>query len=249
MSTLSDDVADPELAAGLLLARHGQAYYARRLDDLADDELDAESLLPGWSRRTLAAHVGLNARALCNLTTWARTGVETPMYSSTEQRERDIEVTSARPVADIRDLNRRAANDLDQQWRDLPRSAWRQQVRTAQGRLVPASETVWMRTREVWLHAVDLRNGGQIEHFPPELHDSLIDDLLRMWRRRAGDAGDNLELRATDRSRTWRLVQDRPAAYTVVGTAAQLVAWGTGRDRHAARAADGRPAPVAPTWL
>lgn len=46
------------------------------------------------------------------------------------------------------------------EWRDLPDANWTHEVRTAQGRTVPASETVWMRTREVWVHAVDLDNGG-----------------------------------------------------------------------------------------
>lgn len=249
MPTHADDVDDRALAAGLLLARRGQAYYSRRLHDLADDDFDAESLLPGWSRRTLAAHVGLNARALMNLLEWARTGVETPMYASTEHRDREIDVTAGWSVTAIRELNRHAASELDRQWRELPRSAWQQPVRTAQGRLVPAYETVWMRTREVWVHAVDLRNGGDVGQFPSELHDLLIEDLIRMWRRKATDPGENLELRALDRPRTWRLVDDRPATRTVVGTAAQLVAWGTGRDRHAVQSADARPAPVAPAWL
>lgn len=249
MPACTDDVADPAFMAGLALARRGQAYFSRQLDDLTDDEFDAPSLLPGWSRRTLVAHVGLNARALTHLTDWARTGVKTPMYSSPAQRERDIEVTATLPVAALRRLSEQEARHLDAKWRDLPAAAWQNRVETAQGRLVPVSETVWMRTREVWLHAVDLKNGAEVAHFPAELHALLIEDLLRMWRRRSTDTSDNLELRALDRSRSWRLHHDRPVASTVVGTAAQLVAWGTGRDRLAAKSADGHPAPVAPTWL
>jgi maleylpyruvate isomerase len=249
MPVRSDDAAEPALASGLLLVGRGQAYFSRQLDELADDDFDADSLLPGWSRRMVAAHVGLNARALTNLTEWARTGVETPMYSSPQQREHDIQVTATLPIAALRHLSEHAANHLDVQWRDLPQLAWQHQVRTAQGRLVPVSETIWMRTREVWLHAVDLRNGGDVAQFPAELHDLLIDDLIRMWRRRATDTSENLELRALDRPRTWRLAEERPATSTVVGTAAQLVAWGTGRDRLAAQSVDGRPAPIAPTWL
>jgi maleylpyruvate isomerase len=244
-----DDVSDPALAADLLLVRRGQRYFSQQLTALADDELDADSLLPGWSRRTVAAHVGLNAQALMHLVEWARTDVETPMYASQEQRDRDIAITAAWPVAAIRRLNEQAAVDLHRAWRDVPRPAWRHEVRTAQGRLVPASETVWMRTREVWLHAVDLRNGGEIAGFPAELLDRLLGDLVRTWCRRADDSGDNLELHPLDRSRTWRLFDDRPASSVIVGTAAQLVAWGTGRDHRAAAAADGRPAPPAPTWL
>ena len=249
MPASKDDVGDVALAADLLLVRRGQTYFSGRLTALADHELDADSLLPGWSRRTVAAHVGLNAQALVHLADWARTGVETPMYASQEQRDRDIAVTATLPVAAIRQLNEHAAVELDEAWRALPRSAWRQDVRTAQGRLVPASETVWMRTREVWLHAVDLRNGGEIAEFPAELLDRLLGDLIGMWRRRADDGSHNLELRALDRSRTWRLFDDRPATSVIVGTAAQLVAWGTGRDHLAARTAAGRPAPPAPKWL
>lgn len=244
-----DDIGDPGLAADLLLVRRGQTYFSQQLTALADDELDVDSRLPGWSRRTVAAHVGLNAQALLHLVEWARTGVETPMYASQEQRDRDIAITATLPVPSIRQLNEHAAEDLHRAWRDLPRSAWRHQVRTAQGRLVPASETVWMRTREVWLHAVDLHNGGEIAGFPAELLDRLLGDLVRTWCRRADGSSDNIELRALDRSRIWRLFDDRPASSVIVGTAGQLVAWGTGRDHLAATAADGGPAPVAPTWL
>ena len=120
----------------------------------------------------------------------------------------------------LRNLSEHAAIHLDVEWRDLPEPAWQHQVKTAQGRLVPVSETVWMRTREVWLHAVDLRAGGRFEDFPVELRDLLLADLLRTWRRKATDASTNLELRPSDRSHSWLLFDDRPAAVTVVGTAA-----------------------------
>jgi maleylpyruvate isomerase len=61
----------------------GERFLDGALDRLAGVDLDGPSLLPGWSRRTVIAHVARNADALCNLLTWARTGVETPMYAST----------------------------------------------------------------------------------------------------------------------------------------------------------------------
>jgi maleylpyruvate isomerase len=57
---------------------------------LADADLDADTLLDCWTRKHLIAHDGYNAAALCRLLDWAATGVETPMYDSTEQRAREI---------------------------------------------------------------------------------------------------------------------------------------------------------------
>ena len=91
MPARTDATTDPEIKAGLLLARRGTAYFSRKLSELRDDEFDAPSLLPGWTRRHLIAHVGYNARAIVRLTQWADTGIEQPMYESSEARWREIE--------------------------------------------------------------------------------------------------------------------------------------------------------------
>jgi maleylpyruvate isomerase len=180
----TDRVTDPQLAAGLLLARRGQAYFSRKLNELADDQFDGSSLLPGWTRAHVAAHVGLNARAITHLTEWAATGVETPMYSTPTEREDDIEFAATLPIQAIRNLSAHAAVHLNVEWRDLSEDAWTHEIRTAQGRIMPVSETVWMRTREVWVHAVDLDNGGSVSQFPPELLDLLLADLVTVWLRK-----------------------------------------------------------------
>ena len=173
MVARTDKTTDPQIQAGLLLARRGTAYFARKLNELRDDEFDAPSLLPGWSRRHLIAHVGYNARAIVRLTEWADTGIEQPMYESSEARWREIEYGATLSPVALRNLSEHAAVHLNVQWRDLSDDAWRADVRTSQGRVVPASTTVWMRTREVWLHAVDLNNGGSFTHFPAALIDRI----------------------------------------------------------------------------
>ena len=60
----------------------GERLFATALGRLTDEELDRPSLLHGWDRRHVVAHVARNADALLNLLTWARTGTETPMYPS-----------------------------------------------------------------------------------------------------------------------------------------------------------------------
>ncbi|HET7782728.1 MAG TPA: maleylpyruvate isomerase N-terminal domain-containing protein, partial [Arthrobacter sp.] len=86
-----DQATDPALLEALLQARRGTAFFARKLNELSDAELDGGTLLPGWTRRHVVAHVGYNARAIARLIEWAATGVETPMYSSPEARNHEIE--------------------------------------------------------------------------------------------------------------------------------------------------------------
>lgn len=247
MVARSDKVTDPAIVAGLLLARRGQAYFSRKLNELADEDLAAPSLVPGWSRAHVAAHVGLNARALTRLTQWAATGVETPMYASPAERDREIEFAATLPPRAIRTLSAHAAVHLTVEWRDLEPAAWRHEVRTARGRLVPVSETVWMRTREVWVHAVDLADGGRFTDFPAALLDALLDDVAAAWRLR-GEGGD-LVLVPSDRDRV--VAVSDGARRAVTGTAAELAAWATGRRLPDAGGPllGGRVAEPAPRWL
>ena len=248
MAGRSDRVTDPALAAGLLLARRGQAFFSRKLNELADEQFDGPSLLPGWTRAHVAAHVGLNARAITHLTEWAATGVETPMYSTPTEREDDIEFAATLPIQAIRNLSAHAAVHLNVEWRDLTEDAWTREIRTAQGRVMPVSETVWMRTREVWVHAVDLNNGGSVTQFPPELLDLLLGDLVTVWRRKRVAGAANIRLEPTDRTTTYVIEPDADAI-AVRGSAADLVAWGIGRGRHHATTGDGAEPPRAPVWL
>ncbi|MGO4203748.1 maleylpyruvate isomerase family mycothiol-dependent enzyme [Rhodococcus sp. TAF43] len=172
---------DLDLSERLDLAREGTAYFAQRLAAVSDADLSGPSLLEGWTRKHLVAHVGYNAAALCRILDWAATGVETPMYESMQQRAREIDEGATLSVGSLRNLFTHTAARLDEQWRTVPREAWAAQVRTAQGRMVPASETAWMRSREVWIHTVDLGNGGRFDEFPDVVLDSLLDDVVGMY--------------------------------------------------------------------
>lgn len=237
----TDLTTDAALKARLLLARRGQSYFSRKLNELSDDDLSHPSLLGGWTRAHLVGHVGLNARALTRLIEWAATGVETPMYSSPEQRNSEIELAATLPPQALRNLSDHAAIHLNVEWRDLPDDAWSHEVRTAQGRVVPASETVWMRTREVWIHAVDLANGASFDDFPSELIDDLVADILSAWAKRGVD---DFFLTPTDREATWGT-----GSIELSGTAADLARWATGRGTAGVVQANGTAAAPAPRWL
>jgi len=248
MGARTDNVTDPVLAASLLLMRRGQALWARKLNELRDEEFDEPSLLPGWTRRHLIAHVGFNARANARLVEWARTGIETPMYESDTQRADEIAFGATLPTEALRNLCAHAAVHLNVEWRDLAEDSWSNEVRTAQGRLVPVSETVWMRTREVWIHAVDLRNGASVDDFPAQLIDLLLDDLVRVWRRKRGEGAPDITLVPADRQETYSILGTGDGM-VVQGSAVDLVGWGIGRRARGVLTVDGDVPPPAPGWL
>lgn len=165
-----DLVQAPEIRADLLLARRGTAYFSRMLAQLPEAQLDGPSLRPGWSRRHVVAHVGYNARALTRLVEGARTGTTGRMYESAAERDREIELGATLGGAALRNLHAHAAVHLSVEWRDLPEDRWQVPVLTATGE-VPVAQTVRMRAREVWLHAVDLDSGARLEDLPGEVLD------------------------------------------------------------------------------
>lgn len=246
--TAGDDTTPDPVREYLRLARQGQAYFSGKLDGLSDADFDADSALDGWSRRHVVAHVGLDARALGNLTRWAATGVETPMYDSPTQRNDDIERYAKLPVEELRKLSADAAGELDAGWRGLAPDAWSHEVRSAQGRQIPVSLTAWMRAREVWIHAVDLGNGAHFSDYPAEFVDRLLADVLGEWDRRRGtEPVPSVVLRPTDRDATVSS-GDPVGAVTLSGSAADLAAWATGRGS-ARITADSGEVPPAPRWL
>ncbi|MFD6857528.1 maleylpyruvate isomerase family mycothiol-dependent enzyme [Rhodococcus sp. NPDC060090] len=233
---------DLELSERLLIARHGTAYLSQRLAELTDDELDGPTLLEGWTRRHLVAHVGYNAAALCRLMDWAATGVETPMYASTEQRGQEIAEGSTLSPAALRNLFAHTVARLDEKWRNLPEAAWQAEVRTAQGRLVPAEETAWMRTREVWIHAVDLDNGGRFGDFPQVVLESLLDDIVGMWRKKDLGAGIAVEVEGNT---PIVVKEDTEITHKVQGSLPAVVLWAAGRGAVGVEGGELNP----PRWL
>ncbi|WP_019818800.1 maleylpyruvate isomerase family mycothiol-dependent enzyme [Saccharomonospora saliphila] len=231
----------------LLWARRGTAYFARQLAELGDAELDEPTALPGWTRRHLVAHVGYNARAIARLVEWAATGVENPMYASPEARDAEIELGATLTPAALRNLSEHAAIQLDVLWRDLPADRWDEHVRTAQGRLVPAAETPWMRAREVWIHGVDLGNSGDFADFPPDVVDALLADVTALWQRR--QQGPALVLRPADRDVEYRVELASREGVVVTGSAADLARWITGRGARRLRAENAPEVPELGRWL
>ncbi|MGF6834820.1 maleylpyruvate isomerase [Paenarthrobacter sp. TE4293] len=249
-----DLATDPGLQEDLLQARRGTAFFARKLNELTDAQLDGGTLLPDWTRRHVIAHVGYNARAIARLVEWAATGVETPMYPSTEARNDEINFGATLSPIALRNLFDHSAVHLSVEWRDLPDANWANEVRTAQGRTVPASETVWMRTREVWVHAVDLDNGATFNDIPAPVLERLLKDITGAWKTRGTDTGLLIKANNTAGNGDGLTFGDTsaPDPTIITGPLPAVVEWATGRGTTGVTAtgpaSNGTP-PAAPTWI
>jgi maleylpyruvate isomerase len=110
---------------------------------------------------------------------------------------------------------------------------------------VPAAVLPWLRTRELWIHAVDLHRDADFSDFPAPLLDELLAEVLR-WRRDV--RGEAVRVQPSDRElASAPSEQQQPGQ--VVGHIADLARWATGRGAVNVRTTDDSPLPILSAWL
>jgi len=126
---------------------------------IPEPSLRQPSLLPGWTRAHVLAHLARNADAMRYLLIGARIGQERPAYVSAEAREADIAfggtLTAKELMADLA----RSALALRTIVKQLPEDAWQVPVRILDSAPFPAAQILTRRLVEVELHQVDLNIG------------------------------------------------------------------------------------------
>jgi maleylpyruvate isomerase len=234
---LPDDAEVPTEA--LEWWKQGEEHLGTALGRLVDEEFGEPSRLPGWTRAHVLGHLARNADAIGNLLTWARTGVETPMYASPEARDADIEKAAALEPHLLRADLLGAVARLASGMQAMPAHAWAAPIRTRSGRTVAAAEVPWMRAQEVWVHSVDLDAGVGFADIPEDVLAWIVDGAFRMWSGR--DQVPDVALFAGDRE--WGT-----GSLAVAGTLPAVTAWVIGRSSGDDLRADG-PLPELPAWL
>jgi maleylpyruvate isomerase len=213
---------------------------ARKLDDAA---VAGPSLLPGWTRGHVLAHLALNADGCVNLLTWARTGVTTPMYASDEQRDADIRATSANPPAELVAALVSGAERVDAAVAEMPPEAWAAEVTMRRGFTAPAAYLPWARLRELEIHHADLDAGYGSADWPAWFTTRLLHELAVEF------DGRMSPVRLHDDDTGNDTVIGTDPSTTVSGPGHEIAAWLCGRSR-GARLSVG-PAgqlPTVPNW-
>lgn len=217
VTTSTNHVADPLSTASRQLIR--------TVDALPDTAWTEASLLPGWTRAHVAAHLALNAEGLAGALVGVLEGNKVPMYASDERRNGDIDELAAAEPTEIRDRLFGATTVIHNAVAALaaePSLAEAVIERTpGSTRHFAAGQVAAMRLREVEIHHVDLGAGYSPAAWQGEFARTLIEDGARRLRLSERD----LTLVATDLDRTWEL----GGGPTVSGPASGLAWWLTGR--------------------
>jgi maleylpyruvate isomerase len=200
------------------------AALMHTLEALDDEGAHASTGLPGWTRGHVVTHLARNADGLVNLLTWARTGVETPMYSSRAQRSADIEAGSTRSAAALRDDLGRSHLRLMSAARELPLERWSAPIAWGQHDTPGTAQVVpRLRQVEVEVHHVDLDLGYTPSDWPGDFVSRMLHVTTSDQPR---DDGQSFVLRATDLGRGYEVGDAGP---TISGRSEALLAWLLGR--------------------
>lgn len=123
---------------------------------IAEADLRAPSLLPGWTRGHVLTHLARGADAMRNLLIGARSGQDRPAYQSAAAREAEVEQGAGRKPTEVAADVAASAMALRTITRQLPDGAWPFQVRVLDSARFPAAQLLTRRLVEVELHHCDL---------------------------------------------------------------------------------------------
>jgi maleylpyruvate isomerase len=237
-------VMDSSLQVPVARVREAQDRLARTVVAMDSESYGAPSLLPGWTRGHVVAHLALNAEGLARAVTGVQTGTPETMYDSQEARDRDIEVLADEPPVILRERLAASSDLLVNALDDLDEADWSEHFdRTPGGQGIAVRAVPLMRLREVEIHHVDLDAGYTVEQWDPDFSRALIGSMAKRG------VAEPLRVVATDLDEAWDLgaVQDGRSV-VVSGTAAALGWWLTGRGAGTDLECQGGPLPRIGPW-
>ncbi len=233
-------------AADLAALAASTARLLATLDGISDADARGPSRLPAWTRGHVLTHLARNADALGNLTRWAVTGVEHPMYASAAARDADIAAGADRAALGLVEDVRTSAQRLQGALGGMTGEALERRVTFRSGVHCPGAELPYRRMREVEIHHVDLALGYTPAHWPPGFAVRTLDEITQGFLAKASPVAT---LHDRGAGRTWTIAGAGPR---LVGQDSALLAWLTGRSDGAGLVLEGAdtgaPVPPAPEW-
>ncbi|MFE5242981.1 MULTISPECIES: maleylpyruvate isomerase family mycothiol-dependent enzyme [unclassified Streptomyces] len=206
------------------------------MGEIDDASVVGPSLLPGWSRGHVLAHLSRNADALVNVLQGR------PMYANSETRDADIERDASRPLAaQLADLRESGAAFLAAA---AEPADWSRTVTMRNGVTDSASRIPFRRWVEVELHHVDLGTGYGLEDLPEEFVTRENDFLAERF---AGHLDVVPTTAVTEDGRIWTTGGGADGTpVTVRGTATDILGWLCGRRDGSGLTAEGGSLPALP---
>jgi maleylpyruvate isomerase len=233
-----------EPAGSVERLHQSEQHLLRTVDSLGADAWTEPSLLPGWSRAHVAAHLALNAEGLAGAIDGLAHELDVPVYESGERRDADIEELAQAEPSEIRERLFAGSQRLREALETLDESQWSRSVaRVPGGPTWAVAEVPRTRRREVEIHHADLGAGYQHTAWPDDFAVELLDLVTEDHRGSENSAG--FTVRATDTVRTWDAGAEQPV---VVGTAADLGWWLVGRGDGDGLTCDGGDLPRLGPW-
>jgi maleylpyruvate isomerase len=202
--------------------------YLEGLTQLDDEAAAQPSVLPGWSRGHVVAHLSRNADAFTQVLSQVAAGDAAFMYDSADARNADIEETLSRSDAEaLRDDAERACSRLAEAL-----EACRADPATPYTR-VPGGDDAWLlesvgrrRRAEVEIHHADLDLGYGPADWPADFALTMIkhrqDEMAALT-----EGCPSMVLSSTDVDGLWKFGQGQGPR--IHGTAADLAYWLVGR--------------------
>jgi maleylpyruvate isomerase len=173
------DAAQRELNDHIDLATQRLLDTARII---AESDLRAPSLLPGWTRAHVLAHLARGADAMRNLLVGVRSGQDRPAYVSAEARQADIEHGSGLRANELMADLAGSAMALRTIARQLPDEGWQVPVRILDSAAFPAAQLLTRRLVEVELHHCDLGAGCGPADWPAAFATMELAEPMRTQR-------------------------------------------------------------------
>jgi maleylpyruvate isomerase len=149
---------------------------------LPEPDLRAPSLLPGWTRAHVLAHLARNADAMRGLLIGARAQQQRSAYASAQIRDDDIEISAAQASRELMTDLADSAMALRTMITQLPDEAWSFSVQMLDSEPFPAAGLLTRRLVEVELHHCDLGIGYDAAKWPASFAQADLPEPFRSQR-------------------------------------------------------------------
>ncbi len=224
-----------------MIARADHALV-RTVDAIPDGDYAEGSLLPGWTRAHVVAHLALNAEALAGVLHGAHIGRPQPMYVSPESRDSDIADLASAEAAELRTRFLASTAQFAQALDAMHEDDWAGRFeRTPGGPDFSLGNIPLMRVREVHIHHADLGAGYTPADWPEDFRVLLLESMTK----RPYPAP--FSVHPDDLDRTWHYGEGAGGP-VVSGTSAALGWWLTGRGSGEGVTSDSGPLPAVESW-